>query len=160
MKNNANNLNQNQPELTEQQLNELENDTVWSLLENAEKASTAEVSPMFARNIMREIRVSHTETPTSFWQRLMAPKFNKVALSLGAAACAVLVITQMTDQNPQEVSPIASTDISQDTEVITFEDIITLEETEEDSFTEEMLDLANQDPFYITEEDIELAMQM
>jgi hypothetical protein len=162
MKKDANHLKQNQEELNEQQLNELENDTVWSLLDNAEKESPTEASPMFARNLMREIRVNHSpESALSFWQRLTAPRFNKIALTLGATvACAVLIVTQMFEQNTQTGQNTASTKISNELETITFEDIISIEETEEDSFTEEMLELADQDPFYITEEEIEIAMQM
>ena len=160
MKKDANQLKQNQEELNELQLNELENDTVWSLLDNTENESPTEASPMFARNVMREIRVNHSpESALSFWQRLTAPRFNKIALTLGAtAACAVVIIvTQMSEQNAQADS---NTQISNDLEKITFEDIISIEETEEDSFTEEMLELADQDPFYITEEEIEIAMQL
>ena len=158
----------NQPQtpeqLTEHQLTELESDAVWSLLEDAEKGSTVEASPMFARNVMREIRVNHGETQSSFWQRLMAskvaPKFTKVTLCLSAAACAVLIISQITDQNSHNDSDTAQTGTDQNTDIITFDDIISLEEPNEDSFTEEMLDLANKDPFFITEEELEIAMQM
>jgi len=164
MKNNANNMNsdQNQDPLNEQQLNELENDTVWSLLNTAEKDSAVEASPMFARNVMREIRVNHCqEKAPSFWQRLIAPKFNKVALTLGAAAaCAVLVITQTSEQNTEPGSSIAGTELSDGLEDISFEDITKFEETEEENFTDEMLELASQDPFYISEEEIQIAMQM
>ena len=169
MKKDINNMNQNQDQLTEQQLNELENDAVWTLLDNAEKGSSTEANPMFARNVMREIRVNHTgatASSTSFWQRLVAPKFNKTALTLGATvACAALVITQMTAENQPdapsslatETEPSGNADQLDD---ISIEDIVTFVEAEEDNFAEEMLDLASQDPFYISEEEIELAMQL
>ncbi len=164
MKNNANKMNsdQNQDPLNEQQLNELENDTVWALLNTAEKDSAVEASPMFARNVMREIRVNHCkETAPSFWQRLITPKFNKVALSLGAvAACAVLVISQISEQNTGSGTSIADTELPDGLDDISFEEITTFTEIEEENFTDEMLDLASQDPFYISEEEIEIAMQM
>ncbi|MFT5904929.1 MAG: hypothetical protein ACI9E1_000518 [Cryomorphaceae bacterium] len=164
MKNNANkmNLDQNQEPLNEQQLSELENDAVWSLLNTAEKDSAVEVSPMFARNVMREIRVNHSqEIAPSFWQRLIAPKFNKVGLTLGAvAACAVLVITQITDQYTGSATSIVDTELPNTLDDISFEDITNFAEIEEENFTDEMLDLASQDPFYISEEEIEIAMQM
>jgi hypothetical protein len=164
MKNKANNTNQdqNQDSLNEQQLNELENDAVWSLLNTAEKDSAVEVSPMFARNVMREIRVNLSqEKSLSFWQRLIAPKFNKIAFTLAAtAACAVLVITQISEQDTDSVVATANTEFSDDLDDISFDDITTFVESEEKTFTDEMLELAGQDPFYISEEEIEIAMQM
>lgn len=174
MKKDINNMNQNQDHLTEQQLNELENDAVWTLLDNAEldnaeKGSSTEANPMFARNVMREIRVNHTgatASSTSFWQRLMAPKFNKIALTLGATvACAALVISQMTAEDQPDAPSSLATETETNDNVdqlddISIEDIVTFVEAEEDNFTEEMLDLASQDPFYISEEEIELAMQL
>jgi hypothetical protein len=160
MKNKANNLNQDH--LNEQQLSELENDAVWSLLDMTEKDSALEPSPMFARNIMREIRLNQrNDKAPSFWRRLVTPKFNKVALTLAAtAACAVLVITQNSAQNNEPSPSIADTELSDDIDSISFEDLTTFVETEEDNFTDEMLELASKDPFYISEEEIEIAMQM
>lgn len=156
------NLGKNQEPLNEQQLSELENDAVWSLLNTAEKDSAVEVSPMFARNVMRDIRVNHSpKIAPSFWQRLIAPKFNKVGLTLGAvAACAVLVITQITDQDTGSTTSIVDTELPDTLDDISFEDITNFAEIEEENFTDEMLDLASQDPFYISEEEIEIAMQM
>ena len=157
MKNNANNLNQDQ-------LNELENDAVWTLLEDTEKASPVEASPMFARNVMREIRL--TESAPTLWQRVFAPKFNKVALALGAtAACAALAITMMPAQNAGSDTLADDTGLLEGFEDLSIDELADLEgasltDLEADTFTNEMLDLAGQDPFYISEEEIEIAMQM
>lgn len=174
MKNNANNAmntNQNEDQLTAQQLAELENDTVWTLLENVEKASPVEASPMFARNAMRKIRLSEGETGAeatqSFWQRVFAPKMNKVVFAVGAtAACAALAFTMMSEQNAN-ISPITANSefLDEIAENLSMDELADIDEAapleaELDSFTDEMLDLASQDPFYISEEEIEIAMQM
>lgn len=159
--------NNNPAELNQDLLNELENDTVWSLLNNAEESSPVKASPMFSRNVMREIRLQQEDAPLSFWQKLFAPKFNKVAITLGATAvCALLVTTMMSEQN-NTAETITSVDTSfiEDIsleELAAYEDTITAEvqSEEADEFTYEMLDLASKDPFFISEEEIALAMQM
>lgn len=155
MNKDSNNLNQNQDQLTERQLNELENDAVWSLICEAESHSTVEVSPMFSRNVMREIRLNHSpKSPFGFFGR-----FNKIALGLGlgvATAFAVLVITEFSDENVAQ-DPV--TTITTSTEPIDeFEEILI--EDDLDEFTEEIIEISNQDPFFITEEEIEIVMQM
>lgn len=153
MNKNANNLNQNQDQLTEQQLSELENDAVWSLITEAETHSSPDVSPMFSRNVMREIRLNHS--PTSPLPLSLFGRFNKIALGLGlgVAACAVLVITQLSDQNTTQDPVTTSTETIDELDKILIDD-------ELNEFTEEMLEIANQDPIFITEEEIALAMQM
>lgn len=155
MNKNANNLNQNQDQLTEQQLIELENDPLWSLLSEAENSSSADVTPMFARNVMREIRLNHSQkASSSLWNRLFTSRFNKISLGLGlAAACAVIVITQIADQNPTQ-APITTNNPATDE----LSETIKLDELDE--FTDEMLEITNQDPFFISEDEIEIAMQM
>ncbi len=169
MKNTANNSNQNEDSFNAQQFNELENDTIWTLLENAEKTSPVEASPMFARNVMREIRLSTAEVTAtqSFWQRIFAPKINKAVFAVGAtAACAALAFTMMSEQNSEPTPVTADTEfLGEIADELSMDELAVLEETtpletELDSFTNEMLDLASQDPFYISEEEIEIAMQM
>ncbi|MGJ8655032.1 MAG: hypothetical protein ACSHX6_01175 [Akkermansiaceae bacterium] len=170
MKNDTNNIQNQSPlnsvELNKDQLNELENDAVWTLLDNTEESSPVQASPMFSRNVMREIRLQHQDAPVSFWQRIFAPKFNKVALTLGATAVCALIVTTMTSEH-NNADSLASVDTSfiEDIsleELSAYEEIVAAEAeaAKEDEFTYEMLDLASQDPFFISEEEIAIAMQM
>ena len=162
-----NDINNTPTELTQDQLNELEGDNVWSLLNNAEESSPVKASPMFSRNVMREIRLQHKEAPVSFWQRIFAPKFNKVVITLGATAACALLVTNMTSEQNNTADSITSVDtrfiedISLE-ELAAYGEVVTAETPSEeaDEFTYEMLYLASQDPFFISEEEIALAMQM
>ena len=71
MKTNAHNTEHSE----HKQLNELENDAVWTLLDEAEKVSPVEAtaSPMFARNVMREIRLQSPPLSPPLWQRIFGP---------------------------------------------------------------------------------------
>ncbi len=161
MKKNSTNLNNEQEQLTEHQLHELENDAVWSLLRDTEKSSQTQASPMFARNVMREIRLNHSiPTSQSLWTRLVSPRFNKIAIGFGLVAIAALVvISKLPNQNSSQDLPT--------NQISSFEKPSVIETlhgdekaTELDQFTDEMLKIANEDPFYISEEEIEIAMQM
>ena len=160
---------QNQDQLNENQLNELENDTVWSLLENTEKASPIEASPMFSRNVMRETRLQDQEPFPSLIQRIFAPKFSKVALTICAtAACALVAINLSSDQNNNPDTIVTTTTDTEFIQDISLEELsayseIISDDTQAavaDDFTSEMLQLADQDPFYISEEEIALAMNL
>jgi hypothetical protein len=152
MNKNTTNLNQNPEQLTEQQLNELENDAVWSLITETKKHSTVEVSPMFSRNVMREIRLNHSSTSAFS----LFGRFNKVALGLGlavAAACVALSITHFSEDNSNN-DPLATSQESVDE----LNEILIQDELDE--FTEEITDISSQDPLFITAEEIEIVMQM
>jgi hypothetical protein len=57
-----------------------DNDPVWDLLD---QAPTPKAGPLFARNVMREIRIGE-DSPAPWWRRLLAP----VPLTAGAVAAA------------------------------------------------------------------------
>ncbi len=163
----SNNQNTPNPDnLTQSQINELENDNIWSLLDKADKTAPVEASPMFARNVMREIRLQHHNATPSLWQRITTPKFNKIALTLGATAACVLIATNFISQN-NNPSSIAKTTLDTEfihdiplVELAAYSDQIITETPSKDTdvFAIEMLELADQDPFFITEEEIALAM--
>jgi len=50
---------------------ELENDAVWSLLE---QGTQAEPSPQFTQNTLRAARLQNEKTTTSWWQKIFTPK--------------------------------------------------------------------------------------
>lgn len=64
-----------------------DNDPVWNLVD---QASTAKASPLFARNVMREIRLG-ASAPASWWQRLLTPVPLTAGALAAAAAFAILV---------------------------------------------------------------------
>ncbi len=163
MKNKPSNMKQNQlnDQLNDDQLNELENDAVWSLLEQANKESTTKASPLFARNIMREIRLNQPEPANSLWHKLTSSTFNKIGLSLAAtAACAAIIITISPNQHADPITTTAQTESHSDLESITFDEIIAFPDSDTEQIALEMLELASQDPLYLSEEEIETAMQM
>lgn len=159
------NLSEDQPNV--QQLNELDNDAVWSLLDDADKRSPVKASPMFARNVMREIRLSAEQPSKPFLQQLFGTRFNKAIFALSAtAACTLLAVTMISDQK-SEVAPVtAYTDFLDDLvadisiDELAYNEKEASSDTTIDIFAEEMLELANQDPFFISEEEIKDAMQM
>jgi len=168
MKNNADNLDHTPEPINEQQLIDSENDAVWNLLDNAEQASPVEASPMFARNIMREIRLdSSKDKPAANHQGIISPAFTKAALALAAAfAIAAIIITNTPKQHNDSQPTLVDQEqnLLQGFEDISIEELSafssTIEVESQDEFTDEMLDLANQDPFYISEEEIEIAMNL
>ena len=155
------NMNKEQEQLTDDQLHELENDAVWSLLRDTDKSSQIHANPMFARNVMREIRLNHSnQSPQSFWNRLTFSHFNKIALSFGLAAVAALVVVISIPNSDSSKGLTTSKDSSLE-ELSQLDHLIGDEKsTELEQFTDEMLKIANEDPFYISEEEIEIAMQM
>ena len=68
--------------------NDWENDPVWNLVE---EAKPREAGPFFARNVMREIRLSE-EKAAPWWQRLLSPK-PLLAGALGTAAAVAIIAT-------------------------------------------------------------------
>jgi len=149
-------------QLTDQQVNEMEHDKLWDLLDEAD--SPVEASPMFSRNVMREIRNldgnnESIDDSTSFWQRIISPNFAKYGLGMAAAAvCAFLVTTKIPSTNnnenltdAKEVNDIQIDPLTEHSEGIA-------PSTEEDAFTTEILALVDQDPLFMSEEDIDLAM--
>ena len=155
-------------QLTDQQVNEMENDKLWDLLDEAD--SSVEASPLFSRNVMREIRNldgnnESIDDSTSFWQRIISHNFAKYGLGIAAAAvCAFLVTTKIpsanNDENFTDAKKVNDIEFLND---IPLDSLAEYSEgiepsTEEDAFTTEILALADQDPLFMSEEDIDLAM--
>jgi len=156
-----------QEDLNESQLHDLEKDPVWALLDDAEPHPTTDVNPKFARNVMREIRLNHSpkeqDARLSLWQRLFAPKYSKIALTLCATtACIALIVASFAPDDASIQDNLTTNEnlFSDDLAELAIEDINSLLEAEDDDFTEEMLNLANQDPFFISAEEIEVVMKM
>lgn len=167
----AENNTDNSTQLTDNQINEMENDTLWDFLDQAK--ATVEASPVFSRNVMHEVRSlresDETETSSpSFWNRITSPNFAKIGLGVAAAAaCALIVTKTLSDPNTgSDAGPL--TDASDKID-IDFIDDIPLQELSafsndsetsflEDTFTAEFLDLADQDPLFLSEEELDVAM--
>lgn len=65
---------------------DLDRDPVWDVVDQAQPP---EASPLFSRNVMREIRL--LEAPTPWWKRFLASK-PLIASSLAAAAAVAILI--------------------------------------------------------------------
>lgn len=81
-------------------------DPVWSLVD---QASTTKASPLFARNVMREIRLD-AATPAPWWTRFLTPVPLTAGALAAAAAFAILVAVQGPDPAPAPVTdaPVAT----------------------------------------------------
>lgn len=77
-----------------------DDDPVWDLLD---KAPAPKAGPMFARNVMREIRLSE-ERSAPWWKRLLAPIPLTAGAVTAAAAFAIIVAA-----NPPDDTPVADT---------------------------------------------------
>lgn len=73
-----------------------EDDPVWNLLD---EAPPAKAGPLFARNVLREIRLSG-ESPAPWWKRILAP----VPLTAGAVAAAAFVVLVALDRPEESVA--------------------------------------------------------
>lgn len=80
--------------------NDWENDPVWNLVD---KAKTPEASPLFVRNVMRDVRLTD-EVPVRWWQQLLTPK-PILAGSLGAVAVAILISVNAGRQDELAATP-------------------------------------------------------
>ena len=65
---------------------DLDRDPVWDVVD---RAQPPEASPLFSRNVMREIRL--LEAPAPWWKRLLASK-PLIASSLAAAAAVAILL--------------------------------------------------------------------
>lgn len=82
-----------------------EEDPAWDLLENASQQTA---DPMFARNIMRNIRLEAAETKQAWWKSILAPR--PALATLAAAACvAVAVISFNNNESPAPANEVADT---------------------------------------------------
>ncbi len=157
-------------QLTDCQINEMENDTLWAVLDQANYP--VEASALFSRNVMHEVRSLRkndeieTSTP-SLWQRITSPNFAKIGLGVAAAVVCALIVAKMapeentnSDAEFVEISEKTDTDFIKD---IPFEKLSAYSSragisASEDTFTAEILDIADQDPLYLSEEELVLAM--
>ena len=117
--------------------NDWENDPVWTLVDDAK---APEAGPMFARNVMREIRLSEQER-TPWWKSLLSPK-PLVAGALAAAA-AVAVIASL-DFGPAEGPGVAETPSAPEAPPVVQE--------VDDLLNEELLMTASEDPSVFSDE--------
>ena len=83
-----------------------DHDPVWDLLD---KAPAPKAGPMFARNVMREIRVAE-EVATPWWKRLLAP----VPLTAGAVAAAAAFAIIVAVNQPGDTPTITETPVTPD----------------------------------------------
>ncbi len=109
--------------------NEFEDDPLWGLLGEGKLGKPAEVSPFFARNILREIRLTQDQnrTPagTSFSSLLRRWRMGLVgaAMALGVAALTGTALLQdrtagnLASQQPSDAEVISHLD-----ELLTYED--------------------------------------
>ena len=122
---------------------ELENDAVWSLLE---QGTQAEPSPQFTQNTLRAARLQNEKTTTSWWQKIFTPK---PIIALGVTGLAAFVITlslpNQTD-TPNDLSspsnPPSIAEVSED-----WDDL-------EDALASELLSDAAENPSLLTDQQI------
>ena len=157
----------NNSELTEDQIIEMENDTLWDLVDKANQP--IKTNTQFSNKIMREIRELDenediSSNSTSLSNLIIFPNFVKYSFAV-AAACALLVITMSNSDQNDAGSPAYSSK-SIDIEFINDIPLESLPEYSEntttafteDTFAAEMLEFIDQDPLFLSEEDIDLAM--
>lgn len=114
-----------------------EDDALWDLLG---EASSPEASPLFSRNVMREVRLQKQGSP-SFWQLLTRPQ----AIG-GAALAVVLAIFTIILMTPPSSAPEAVADSDSAVELEVSEDSL-------DSYlTEELLLVAADEPALFSDE--------
>ena len=141
-------------------LNNLENDAVWALLD---EASTTEASPLFAQKVMQEIRAEESEDVAkvviapSFWNR-----YSKPIYALGAAGIAACVIAMLSTTAPMNsgIDQLANDDsveqlISDDADLAAFEEDLFFDE-----IASEMIALEHEDPIFMSEDDINYLVSM
>lgn len=148
-------------QLTDNQINEMESDPLWNLVEEADLP--VKISPLFSSNVMREIRLldenkENASESHSFWERTFSTNFAKYGLGL-AAACALL-ITIMSNSNTENLADTNAIDIDfiQDIPLESLLSEYPETSTTEDTFTDEIYELVDQDPLFLSEEEIDLAM--
>ena len=123
---------------------EEQNDPVWGLLD---KASSHEPSAMFARNVIRETRLSQNQERNqdrNLGSRILAI-LNPTRLALGAAACACATVTYHMWPSPTQPNspyPVASETASEPSTALT------------ELVIEESLEAAAEDPSIFTRDEV------
>lgn len=117
---------------------DLENDAVWTLLDDA---SHADPSPTFIQDTLRRIRLEKGEQKNPWWKSLLSPK---PLLGISGAALAAVAIVVSLPSNPRtEDQPISNmTDMTENFNQL------------EDTFATELLSGAAEDPTLLSDEEI------
>ena len=143
--------NQTETPLNAADLETLENDAVWSLLDktSAQDASPA-AKPMFARNVMREIRQLE-ETQQPWWKSIFSSNVAKVLIPAGVTAACVIAFTDFSSSTSATSTTAENADFTPE-EFAQFSDY--LANSEVDAFAEEMLAIENEDPIFMSADEI------
>lgn len=128
-----NHPNQNLPDFDA----DLENDSLWNLLD---EASPADSSPRFVQDTLRRARLENVPA-SPWWKSLFAPK--PLIGVAGAALAAVAIIASLPSDPPAPTMPVVTNDEP-------VEDWNTLEDT----FANELLTGAAEDPTLLSDEEI------
>ena len=153
---------------TTEELKQLEADPVWSLLD---EASSQKASPMFVDSIMSEINAElpdNVVTSPSFWKR-----FSLTISAAAVAGVAASVMMTLSSNDPMADNPgaMAQSDIGFSDEDIAFitnempftEELelqTTATTTEIDVLAEQMIEIDNEDPFFMSADDIDVLVTM
>lgn len=158
-------MNQQKHLPTTEELKNLETDPVWTLLE---EASSPKASPMFADSVMNEIKAAvpnNVVTTPSFWKRYSLPI--SAAAVAGIAAVVMLTLSSedpMSDNSgdvAQTQTTFSDEDVAFITEEIPFEDLIqTSSLSEIDLLAEQMIEIENEDPIFMSADEIDVLVSM
>ncbi len=129
-----NHPNQNLPDFDA----DLENDSVWNLLEDA---TPTDSSPRFVQDTLRRVRLESEPEKSPWWKLLLAPK--PLLGVAGAALAAVAIIISLPSDTPTPADPLV-------VQPEPAEDWNTLEDT----FANELLSGAAEDPTLLSDEEI------
>lgn len=145
----------NNSNLGANQLETLENDPVWTILDEAPSSDASpSAKPMFARNVMREIRLLE-DAKQPWWKAALTSKFSKILLPTAAVtgAAAAFIVT-FSAQPSSDLAQISDTSA----EIFTLEDIEEISDSyasiELDDFAQELLAIENEDPIFMSAEEI------
>ncbi|MDA8975099.1 hypothetical protein N9F50_00775 [Akkermansiaceae bacterium] len=117
---------------------ELDNDTVWNLLE---KSSPTEASPTFLQDTLRRTRLE-ASVPTPWWKSLFSPK-----LLLGTSAAALAAIALVFSLNSPTPEVVPSVTIDTDSPTEEWNDL-------EDALASELLVSVTEVPSLLSDEEI------
>lgn len=117
---------------------DLDHDPVWDLVD---RAQPQEASPLFSRNVMREIRLAE-HGPAPWWKRLLTSR-PLIASSL-AAATAVAILVSVKGSGPADNSGLADLPPALDTPLAELHD----------ELNQELLMAAAEDPSLFSDEQL------
>jgi hypothetical protein len=117
---------------------DLDHDPVWDLVD---RAHPQEASPLFSRNVMREIRLAE-HSPAPWWKRLLTSR-PLIASSLAAAA-AVSILVSVNGPGPTDNPGLAGVTPAPDTPLAELHD----------ELNQELLKAAAEDPSLFSDEQL------